>query len=150
VANDFGVWRSVDGGLSWSGLNQMLPSLRIHRILATPQGLAGTRVAADGIGLLELQPGADKEGQPIAEPQLLTQLQRDIVQRRAASQQLGADITAIGGSGEIRYAGASDGRIWTSSDGGQTWRGSRISSGNPVEGFYVDQQQPGIAMAALG
>jgi photosystem II stability/assembly factor-like uncharacterized protein len=150
VANDYGVWRSTDGGLSWSGLNQLLPNLRIRQILATPQGLAGTRVTADGIGLLELQPGGDKEWQPIADAQLSSQLQRDASQRRAASQQLGAEITAIGGSGEIRYAGAADGRIWISSDGGQTWRGPRPSSGNPVEGFYVDQQESRIAMAVLG
>jgi uncharacterized protein (TIGR03437 family) len=150
VANDYGVWRSVDGGLSWSGLNQLLPNLRIRRILATPQGLAGTRVAADGVGLLELQPGGDKDWAPIADPQLSSQLERDASQRRAISQQLGADITAIGGSGEIRYAGALDGRIWISSDGGQTWRGARPSSGNPVESFYVDQQESRIAMAVLG
>ena len=36
VANDFGVWRSMDGGLSWAGLNELLPNLRIKRILATP------------------------------------------------------------------------------------------------------------------
>src|SRR5262245_36947768 len=39
VANDFGVWRTADGGLSWSGLNRFLPNLRVRRILATPQGL---------------------------------------------------------------------------------------------------------------
>src|SRR5438045_2794588 len=50
VANDHGVWRSVDGGLSWSGLIQALPNLPVRRILATPVGLAGTRVAADGMG----------------------------------------------------------------------------------------------------
>src|SRR5437867_1038108 len=77
VANDYGVWRSVDGGLSWSGLNQFLPNLPVRRILATPQGLAGTRVAADGLGLLELQPSGGKEWQPIADPQLASQWQRD-------------------------------------------------------------------------
>src|SRR5690242_18891260 len=25
--NDYGIWRSVDGGLSWSGLNEDLPNL---------------------------------------------------------------------------------------------------------------------------
>src|SRR6478609_1680173 len=27
VANDFGVWSSMDGGLSWTGLNQGLPAM---------------------------------------------------------------------------------------------------------------------------
>src|SRR5262249_24396254 len=150
VANDFGVWRTADGGLSWSGLNRFLPNLRVRRILATPQGLAGTRVTVDGAGLLELQPGGDNEWQPIADPQLSAQLERDANQRRAVSQQLGVEMTALGGSGEIRYAGALDGRIWISSDSGQTWRNSRPSSGNPVAGFYVDQQESRIALAVLG
>src|SRR5258707_4394133 len=150
VANDYGVWRAAAGGLSWSGLNQFLPNLRVRRILATPQGLAGTRVAVDGAGLLELQPGGDKEWQPIADLQLSAQLERDANQRRAVSQQLGAEITALGGSGEIRYAGALDGRIWISSDSGQTWRNPRPSSGNAVASFYVDQQEARIAMAVLG
>src|SRR5207253_6317614 len=66
VANDFGVWRSVDAGLSWSGLNQGLPNLRVRRILATPTGLAGTRAIVDGRGLVEAQPG-EKDWRPIAD-----------------------------------------------------------------------------------
>jgi uncharacterized protein (TIGR03437 family) len=150
VANDYGVWRSADGGLSWSGLNLLLPNLLVRRILATPQGLAGTRVAVAGAGLLELQPGADKEWRPIADPQLSSQLENDASQRRALSQKLGAEITAFGGAGEILYAGASDGRIWISSDRGQNWVGPRPASGSPVENFFVDSQEPRIAMAVVG
>jgi hypothetical protein len=57
LANDFGVWRSADGGLSWAGLNQFLPNLGVRRILSTPAGNTGMRVAADGFGPLELPPG---------------------------------------------------------------------------------------------
>src|SRR5712671_1687377 len=92
VANDHGVWRSVDGGLSWSGLNQALPNLPVRRILATPVGFAGTRVAADGVGLLELQPGSGAEWRPIVDPQLSSQLESDAAQRRAVSQKLGVEI----------------------------------------------------------
>src|SRR6266404_4611898 len=97
VANDHGVWRSADGGLSWSGLNQALPNLPVPRILATPAGLAGTRVAADGVGLLELQPGGDSQWRALADPQLSAQLEIDTAQRRIASQKLGVEITALGG-----------------------------------------------------
>src|SRR5260370_36056649 len=48
VANEFGVWRSMDGGLSWVGLNELLPNLRIKRILATPKGTAGARRGREG------------------------------------------------------------------------------------------------------
>ena len=57
VANDFGVWRSMDGGLSWTGLNELLPNLRVQRILSTPDGTAGTRVIVDRMGTMELAPG---------------------------------------------------------------------------------------------
>src|SRR5579863_1212754 len=33
VANDFGVWRTADGGLSWSGLNEELPNLPMRHLL---------------------------------------------------------------------------------------------------------------------
>ena len=46
VANDFGVWRSLDGGLSWSGLNQFLPALSVRRILATPGSCSGRYLGA--------------------------------------------------------------------------------------------------------
>ena len=43
VANSAGVWRSLDGGLSWAGLNDDLPNLPVRR-------LTGRRAAvlADG------------------------------------------------------------------------------------------------------
>ena len=57
VANDYGVWRSMDGGLSWAGLNRSLPNLAVRRILSTPSGTAGARIQVDGLGVLELPPG---------------------------------------------------------------------------------------------
>jgi len=52
LANDYGVWRSLDGGLSWDGLNRQLPNLSVRRILSTPSGPVGTRVQADALGVL--------------------------------------------------------------------------------------------------
>ncbi|HMC59192.1 MAG TPA: hypothetical protein VKJ01_08380, partial [Candidatus Solibacter sp.] len=57
VANDYGVWRSMDGGMSWAGLNQSLPNLPVRRIVSTPSGTAGTRVESETLGTLELPPG---------------------------------------------------------------------------------------------
>jgi uncharacterized protein (TIGR03437 family) len=149
IANDYGVWRSADGGLSWSGLNQLLPNLPVRRILATPVGLAGARVVVEGAGLLEAQPGGDREWRAIADPNLMSVLEADVVRRRSISLALGIEITAAAGSGDILYAGASDGRIWISSDRGQTWRGSRIASGGAIENFYVDSQESRIALAVV-
>ena len=50
VANDFGVWRSMDGGLSWSGLNLHLPNLPASRILATPGGMQAARILVANLG----------------------------------------------------------------------------------------------------
>ncbi|MCL5745452.1 MAG: hypothetical protein M1541_16270, partial [Acidobacteria bacterium] len=57
VANARGVWRSLDGGLSWTGLNQTLPNLPVRRLAALPAGMRGTRIAVDGLGELEWAPG---------------------------------------------------------------------------------------------
>jgi uncharacterized protein (TIGR03437 family) len=150
VANDYGVWRSADGGLSWSGLNQSLPNLRVRKILATPAGLAGTRALVEGAGILEQQPGGGNEWRSIADPQLSSRLESDIAQRHTFSLALGADITALGSSGDALYAGASDGRIWVSLDRGQSWNIYRAASGSAVEGIFVDAQESRIALAVLG
>jgi uncharacterized protein (TIGR03437 family) len=149
VANDFGVWRSADGGYSWSGLNQTLPNLRIHKIVATPLGLAGTRVLVDGLGVLEQQPGSDNEWRPITDPQVSARAQSDAALRQSYSVALGAEITTVATSGDSLYAGASDGRIWVSLDRGQSWSNSRPASGTSVESFYVDAQESRIALAVL-
>ena len=104
VANDYGVWRSADGGLSWSGLNQSLPNLPVRRILATPQGLAGTRVAVEGVGLLELQPGGDRQWTPTAEPGKRLSAQLESEASPAASDILTAwrsNHWLLAGSGDI-------------------------------------------------
>jgi len=147
IANDYGVWRSADAGLSWSSLNQSLPNLPVRRILATPAGLAGARVIVEGAGLLEAQPGGDREWRTIADPNLASALEADVARRRSISTALGIEITAAAGSGDILYAGASDGRIWISSDRGQTWRASRVATGGAVANFYVDSQESRIALA---
>src|SRR5580658_1368260 len=58
VANDYGVWRSLDGGETWAGINQNLPNLSVEHIISTPGGVAGTRIEAEGLGELELPPGS--------------------------------------------------------------------------------------------
>jgi uncharacterized protein (TIGR03437 family) len=144
LANDYGVWRSMDGGLTWAGLNQFLPNLPVRRILATQGGTSGTRVAADGLGTLELPPGGAvwfpaRDTQQTAEEALLAQY----------SRMTGAQITAIGAGGSTVYAGSADGRIWVSLDAGATFRASRSDVAGAVERFYVDPAEPRVALAAL-
>jgi len=94
VANDFGVWRSMDGGLSWSGLNLHLPNLAASRILATPGGMHGTRIQVQDRGAMELPPGAEA-WQPISSAQAET---NDTVQDAAEASAMRRET-----SGSIRF-----------------------------------------------
>ena len=144
LANDYGVWRSMDGGLTWAGLNQFLPNLATRRILATQGGTTGTRIVAEGLGTLELPPGSAvwfpaNNAELTTEEALLAQY----------SKLTGAPMTAMGAGGSTVYAGAGDGRIWVSLDGGATFRISRMEPSGAVQRFYVDPAEPRVALAAL-
>lgn len=144
VANDEGVWRSMDGGLSWAGLNQSLPNLRVRRILSTQSGTAGTRIETDGFGMLELPPGGSVWFPAASAPPF-----QDAALQKRYSAMVGATVTAVGAAGNMVYAGAADGRLWTSFDGGQTFQLSRPETAGAVERIYVDPAAPRVALAAL-
>ena len=145
VANDLGVWRSLDGGASWSGLNEGLPNLPGRRLLALPQGSQGLRTLADGLGALEWAPGEKQAWRPVPDPAS----GQELAARRLLSAVLDAPVTALVWAGDTAYAGAADGRLWTSPDGGQTWRSSRPADGARVEGLFADPAFPRLAVAAL-
>ena len=145
VANDYGVWRSMDGGLSWVGLNRSLPNLAVRRILSTPSGTAGARIQADGLGALELPPGGS-----VWAPALGAELLNETVLRQRYSAVVRADITVSASSGDVVYAGSSDSRIWVSFDGGQTFPAPPWQAAGPVERIFVDAAEPRVALAALG
>jgi uncharacterized protein (TIGR03437 family) len=143
LANDSGVWRSLDGGLSWTGLNLGLPNLPVRRIVATQGPAGGTRILADGLGSLELAPGALvwQTSAPVVDTE------RAVMQQYSAA--LGADITAVAVLPDRVYAGSSDGRLWVVRDGipSLPWP---ISGGGRVERLFVDSAAPDLALAALG
>jgi len=64
TANHFGIWRSLDAGVTWSGLNDTLPNLPVRRLRALSQtlGVSITAFSAsagyDGRNRLEPRPGA--------------------------------------------------------------------------------------------
>ena len=149
AANQYGVWRSLDGGLSWSGLNRFLPNLGVRRILATPANGGGVEAEIDGIGAAELPPGsrgASLPWQVVAD----SQIEHEAQLRRAYSAQLGAEITATAAGGDVVYAGSADGRIWVSQDRGRSWNPTRSTAAGPIENFFVDAQSPRLALAAVG
>jgi uncharacterized protein (TIGR03437 family) len=144
VANDVGVWRSLDGGDSWSGLNYGLPNLPIRRLLATPAGSVGLTALLDSLGTVEWAPGEKLAWRRVP----FVGLVAEEVALQAARARLGAPISAIAVSGDYVYAGARDGRIWVSSDRGRNWRASRQGSG-AIEALHVDAEEPLVALAAL-
>jgi len=148
VGNGFGVWRSLDGGLSWSGVNLRLPNLPVDRILAAPSGMQGARIAVNGTGVLVLPPGA--EAWRLESQLAVGDSVEDLAAQRAA-RKLGVKITAAGVSGQTIYAGASDGRIWVSLDNGSNWTPSPHPGNNgPVAQIFVDPVEPRVALAAIG
>lgn len=147
VANDQGVWRSMDGGQSWSGLNRFLPNLIVRRILALPVNGRGLKIEVDGLGPAELPSGS---GAANSTWQMASDAQsaRDAQTRRAYSAQFGVEISAVGAAGDVVYAGSADGRIWVSLDRGRTWTLSPSKANGPIEKFFIDAQSPRMALAA--
>jgi uncharacterized protein (TIGR03437 family) len=149
VANERGVWRSLDGGLSWSGVNRFLPNFNVRRILATPVNGHGVEVETDSLGAAELLPG-QSASTSVWQPALDLQSRRDAETRRVYSARLGAEITAAAAVGDVVYAGSVDGRIWASPDRGRTWNLPYSAGSGPIENFFTDAQSPRVALAAAG
>ena len=144
VANDYGVWRSMDGGMSWAGLNQFLPNLPVRRILSTPSGTAGTRVESETLGLLELPPGGS-----VWVPVTSSRAENEAAKLQQFSARMGAKVISAGQAEGTIYAGSVDGRIWVSIDNGATFRQTVTDAPGPVERIFVDPTRPQTALAAL-
>src|SRR5215471_9333950 len=144
VANDFGVWRSMDGGLSWNGLNLSLPNLPVRRILSTPQGTTGVRVAADGIGAMELHPGS-----PVWTPVSDNSIGNEAARLRDYSRRQNADIRSYAAAGSYVYLGTSDGRVLVSVDSGITFTATATMAAGAVEKIFTDAERPFVALAAV-
>jgi uncharacterized protein (TIGR03437 family) len=146
VANDYGVWRSMDAGMSWIGLNQGLPGLPVRRILATPNGAAGTRILVDGFGPMEWLPANTAGWEPL-DPATMN---ADLQMRRAYSAASGADVISYGNAGDTVYAGTSDGWVWISFDRGRTFRRTNQSAAftGPVEAVFVDSADRALVAVA--
>lgn len=148
IATTTGVWRSVDGGISWSGLNESLPGFAGRRFGTVPSGVRGFTVAVAGLATdVEWLPGEKVAWRPGTSSVLARQEQRN----QRLSTMLRTNITAGAEVGDFLYAGAADGRLFASSDRGQTWRnfGGSDESG-PVEAIYADPRDVQLAVAVSG
>jgi uncharacterized protein (TIGR03437 family) len=146
VANQFGVWRSLDGGLSWTGLNELLPNLPVKRILSTPSGATGTRVELASMGTVELPPGSSV-WQPVQDSTAAL----DSARLSLFSTRVAANVRSFAQADNTVYVGTSDGRIFISRDAGASFTQTATDRATgPVERIYVDASRPDVALAALG
>jgi uncharacterized protein (TIGR03437 family) len=135
AANRFGVWRSLDGGLSWRGLNEDLPNLLVRKLVDRR-----TAVLADGT-VTGVEAGGWK---PLdgADPELTLRA------RLSAAAHL--DLSAAALAGSTAYAGTATGRLLVSHDNGANWREAPQIAGAGISHIWVDGDRPEAALAAAG
>lgn len=142
VANDDGVWRSMDGGLTWASLNLLLPNLSVQQILATPSGGHPARIDTSNLGVLDLTPGSMLWHQhPIA---------GNANEKENYSRRLATDLSAmaVSNDGKQVYVGSEDGRVWRSVDGGSIFT-ETAPAGQKVAHLYIDPENSDVVLAAL-
>lgn len=133
-----GVWRSLDGGLTWSGLNDALPNLPARKILA----VRPVRVQLD-TGEAEWRPGQPAwqvlaAGDGPGEEQLRSRL----------AEVLGGAVSAAHASGDWLYGGLA-GRLMASSDRGRTWQSFGVPEASVVTAIVALREDPRVALASL-
>ena len=135
ASNRSGIWRSLDGGLSWTSLNPDLPNLMVRKLVdRRTLVLADGTLAVAGAGVWTPGPGIDPE----------------ISLRTRMGAALHADVSAAVSSGATSYAGTADGRLLASHDSGATWlEAPKIAAAN-ITRIWVDSERPDAALAAAG
>jgi uncharacterized protein (TIGR03437 family) len=144
VANRFGIWRSLDAGLTWSGLNETLENLPVRRLYQ-----AGTRlrIGLDGGSEAVWLPGQQGAWLPAAGEFG----RREMAARSTLSNLVGARVSAVADSGDFLYAGSDGARIWSSADRGRTWRFQLLGEGGlSVSAVFAAPDEPRVALAAVG
>ena len=150
AAGSAGVFRSLDGGKSWSSLNDNLPNLPSVRILSLPEGPDGAQIELPGALVVEWQPGERQAWRPANNTGAAVELRY----RQILSDARGSTVTAISklSAGQpYIYTGMADGRIIVSADSGVTWQPEwRSNQSSAVTAFWVDPANPRIALAVPG
>jgi uncharacterized protein (TIGR03437 family) len=146
VVGSAGVFRSLDGGRSWSSINENLPNLPPARIRSLPEGPQGTQVELPGALVVEWQPGERQAWRPAYN----TAAVNDLLYRQSLGQTRGAAVTAIDVVQPYVYSGMADGRIIVSADSGVNWQPERrIGQSGAVTAFWVNPADPRVALAVL-
>ncbi len=135
AANRFGVWRSLDGGLSWHGLNENLPNLEARKLISR------RTLALSDSTLVTVDSG-------IWRPSLHTD--PEIALRLAVTSKTSFQVSAAAQSGQVIYFGTPDGRLASSHDGGGKWTEASQPRGIRVNRIWIDPDRPDSALAAVG
>ena len=135
AANRFGVWRSLDGGLSWRGLNEDLPNLMVRRLIdgRTAMLADGTLAEAQAAGWTPIEDNAP-----------------ELALRARFGAAVHADLSAASLSGTTAYAGTSNGKLLASHDSGATWVEASQAAAGSIARIWVDADRPDSALAAAG
>jgi uncharacterized protein (TIGR03437 family) len=146
VAGPAGVWRSIDGGLTWTSLNAGLPNLTFNRILSTPSGVRGVKIAR-AASVLEWPPGERTAWRESTDADLAAELDRNI----RLGGLFNAIVSTSAQAGDTIYAGLEDGRIFASTDAGANWKDAfRIVGAGRIERIVIDPLDTRMALAAVG
>jgi uncharacterized protein (TIGR03437 family) len=144
AATSAGVFRSLDGGRSWGGLNQSLPNLPALRIRDLPSGGRGTQIEIPGANIVEWQPGEKLAWRPVDNSAALTD---ESLRRATGSTAIHIAESSI--VGNAVYQGTADGSLSVKLGGNDPVPTSASNRG-PVERFWVDSTDPRIALAVMG
>jgi len=146
VAGSAGIFRSLDGGRSWSSLNENLPNLPSAHIRSLPDGPQGAQIELPGAMVVEWQPGERQAWRPADN----TQAAFDLAYRQILSGDRGTAVTALAKAQPYIYTGMADGRIIVSANSGINWQlDHRIVQSGAVTAFWVNPADPRIALATF-
>jgi uncharacterized protein (TIGR03437 family) len=139
-----GLWRSLDGGVTWVGLNDQLPNLPLKRLLPMSGTDPAVRIAVNGTQEARWQPRQKKNWVRFDSQELAREAQA----RAQASASLGADVTALARAADTTYAGTADGKLFVSTANVLGWRASPDASAPAgIERIVVDPSYGPFAVA---
>ncbi len=139
AGNQFGLWRSLDGGLSWQSINEGLPNLEA-RSLVGQRVIALADTSPDGLKLA-LVTGGRWTALPGDSP--------DTLLRVRLATESGLASTAAAQSGTTIYLSGLGGLV-VSSDDGASWTPSALPYAAPAERIWADPGNPLSALASAG
>jgi uncharacterized protein (TIGR03437 family) len=146
VVGGAGVFRSMNGGQSWHGLNDTLPNLPGPRILSVPAGSSGPQIELAGGLVLEWVAGERRAWTISTSPNAAF----EATLRDSLTSRFGVQVTAVAWQGTVVYAGDINGRISVSTDLTlENWMHSPDPRRGRVNAIWVDPTDWRIAVTVF-